>query len=215
MGSKTPFDTFEVEELPSDLHHWRNAFDARFLRFTVLEGKPRVATIENVQWLKSSNKNESKRQLLVTLREFEKPWALNITNSETIEALYGADPRGWIGKRITMYPTKTKLGREVVDCIRVRDQIPEESRQGNKPAQQGNGGNTQPKRERTARERTWLEAMSKAASVEQLAIVEEGIANDNQLSAEEAAALARQLVRRQAQLAPTDATPQAGQDAAS
>lgn len=199
MG-KNPFDTFEVEELPADLQHFRNAFDSRFIRFTVLNGKPRTCTITHVAWLKSSNKNESKRQLLIQLAEFEKPWAINVTNSETIAQLYGDDPHGWTGKRVTLYPTKTKFGRDVVDCIRVRDQIPEErTQQSNAPRQHVDAGHTQ-KRERSQRERSYLDTMAKATSLEQLGLAEEAITNDNDLTPEETQALARHLLRRQEQL---------------
>lgn len=207
MG-KNPFDTFEIEELPADLVHYRNAFDSRFIRFTVLNGKPRTCTITHVAWLKSSNKTESKRQLLIQLQEFEKPWAINVTNSDTIGALYGEDPHGWVGKRVTLYPTKTKFGRDVVDCIRVRDQIPEERTQpSNTSAPAAYRPTTtrapvpqQQKRDRSQRERSYLDAMAKAENLEQLNAVEESITNDNDLTPEETQALARQLLRRQEQL---------------
>jgi hypothetical protein len=223
--SNIPFDTFEVTALPGTLTHWRNAFDSRYLRFTALEGRPRVVTIVAADWLKSSQKRnpkESKRQLLLTLKEFEKPWATNVTNCETMEVLFGtADPKEWVGRRLTLFPTKTRSpSGELVGCMRVRDQLPDEH-DGNRSAQRQNAGNAapaqqQPKRERTARERTWLLAMSNATTLEQLGIVEDGITNDNELGPEESASLARQLVRRQQQLAPaTGATPPADQGAAS
>jgi hypothetical protein len=222
MG-KSPFDSFEVDELPSDLHHWRNAFDSRFLRFSALEGKPRVCTIANVQWLKSSNRNESKRQLLVTLAEYEKPWAINLTNSETIAQLYTDDPRAWVGKRVTLYPTKTKFGPQVVDCIRVRDQLPAEAvasmstktalRQSANlppdqrqpaPAQAAGGVTpmhaTGPKAERRPEVNAYLAAMKDATEPEHLHTIEEDLVNADNLTADETQFLAAALAKRQRQL---------------
>lgn len=43
---------------------------------------------------------------------------------DALRALYGPETDDWIGKRITLYPTTTKFGRETVDCIRIREQKP-------------------------------------------------------------------------------------------
>ncbi len=53
-----------------------------------------------------------------------KKLVLNKTNGKTIAAIYGGEIRAWTGKRITLYPTKTKCGRETVDCVRVRERAP-------------------------------------------------------------------------------------------
>jgi hypothetical protein len=49
---------------------------------------------------------------------------LNRTNAKTIAKLYGNEVNDWTGKRITLFATTCKLGRETVPCIRVR--APEE-----------------------------------------------------------------------------------------
>lgn len=187
MGSKTPFDEFEIEEIPSDLKHWRNLFDSRFLRFEALQGQPRVVTIAKAQWLKSSNKHESKRQLLLTLAEFEKPWAINITNSESIEVLYGnADPLSWVGKKITLYPTKTKFGREVVDCIRVRDAIPTEERPATRT--QASAAQKAPIPEHLQK---YVDKISAAPTVAQLIDAEDMLAEDHALDPADTARVMR------------------------
>ena len=50
----------------------------------------------------------------------------NKTNGKTIGGMYGLKTEAWVGKRITLYATTTKLGGEMVDCIRVRPTIPKE-----------------------------------------------------------------------------------------
>lgn len=48
----------------------------------------------------------------------------NVTNCKTIAGIYGTDTRAWVGKAITVYPTKTQFGSEQVDCLRIRPTAP-------------------------------------------------------------------------------------------
>jgi hypothetical protein len=61
---------------------------------------------------------------LCYFRNVPKPLGLNATNCKTIAALYGNDTDGWVGKRITLYPTTTQMGGETVECVRVRPRVP-------------------------------------------------------------------------------------------
>jgi hypothetical protein len=62
---------------------------------------------------------------LIYFKGKQRPLALNRTNFKTIRTIVGSNlAREWIGKRITLYPTTTKLKGETVDCIRVRPQKP-------------------------------------------------------------------------------------------
>jgi len=199
MG-KVPFDKFEIVDLPDDLDDYRDAFDARFLRFRELKGKPRTVLITQARWLKSSNKSETKKQPLLTLQEFEKPWAINVTNCETIAQLYGnKDPKSWVGKRVTLYPTKTRFGSEVVDCMRVKDTIPadpQEKRTAPAPA-------PEQKRERaplSAGAQKHMQNIADATLGAQLDTVEEELTEDNTLSPDETALLVRALTKRRGQL---------------
>jgi hypothetical protein len=54
----------------------------------------------------------------------KKGFILNVTNCRSIAGMYGNDVDGWVGKRITLYPTTTQFGRNTVDCIRVRTNVP-------------------------------------------------------------------------------------------
>ena len=53
-----------------------------------------------------------------------KPMLINTTNTRTIVKLYGKNPKGWTGKRITLYPTTVQMKGETKDCIRVRPNAP-------------------------------------------------------------------------------------------
>jgi uncharacterized protein with von Willebrand factor type A (vWA) domain len=204
---KNPFDEFEVEDLPPGEMHWRDGFDTRFIRYTNLHDKPKVVTITDVKGLLSKNKDETKRQLLVYLQEFEKPWAINVTNSESIGLLHGTDPRGWIGKQVELYPTKTRFGREVVDCIRVRDKVPERmtakqaTRHPDAAAAMVTQASAEPaKRQHSEKVKAYLTAMASITNTDALQTISDHLVEDNSLSASETALLVRALTRRTEQL---------------
>lgn len=188
--SKTPFNKFEEQALPKG-KHWREAFDGRYLRVFWLAGKPRIVTITAVAQLKSSNKSESKKQLLITLAEAEKKWAANVTNCSIIEMLSGStDPTDWVGMRITLYPTKTRdPSGQIVDCIRVREELPAENARTEKPKH----------RQEVSQ---YIDRMAKATTLGDLAPIVTQIGDDEVLTREEAAFLLAQLERRQKQLTP-------------
>lgn len=65
-------------------------------------------------------------QLLITLAEAPKKWSTNVTNADIIERLTGeTDPRKWIGTRIELYETTTRLpDGKTGPCMRVREKLP-------------------------------------------------------------------------------------------
>lgn len=187
--SKTPFDTFEEQELPADLKHWRNAFDGRYLRYFWLNGKPRIATITKVQELVSSNRKESKKQLLISLAEADKKWAANVTNCDIIEMLTGKkDPREWVGTKIELYETTTRLpDGKIGPCMRVRETLPPQ--------------NTKTEKAKYRQEVSqYLDEMKRAEDLGTLASVQDRLVEDNTLSGQETELLLAGLKRRREQL---------------
>jgi hypothetical protein len=53
-----------------------------------------------------------------------KGMVLNKTNTKALIRLYGAYIEDWPGKRIFVYATKTTVGGEEVDCLRIRPKEP-------------------------------------------------------------------------------------------
>jgi len=52
-----------------------------------------------------------------------KPLGINATNGDTIAGIVGSpDVKKWIGLWITLYVTKTEMGKGMRDCIRIRPQ---------------------------------------------------------------------------------------------
>ena len=45
---------------------------------------------------------------------------LNMTNFDAVADICGDDTEDWPGKEIELYPTTTRMGGEIVDCVRVR-----------------------------------------------------------------------------------------------
>jgi hypothetical protein len=64
---------------------------------------------------------KKERRPVITFADAKKKLVLNKTNAKTIASIYGTDTATWTGKRITMYPTTCMLGKERVDCIRIRE----------------------------------------------------------------------------------------------
>lgn len=61
---------------------------------------------------------------VLTFVETKKKFICNKTNASSIAAMYGKQALDWVGKRITLYPTKTTVGKKMEDCIRVRERVP-------------------------------------------------------------------------------------------
>jgi len=67
------------------------------------------------------NKDE---KLVLYFNEVEKSLIMNKTNSTTVKGLYGAIPRNWIGKKITLFPTDVSFRGEMVEAVRIRPRVP-------------------------------------------------------------------------------------------
>lgn len=73
-------------------------------------------------------KKQRKPILFFSDKPGSKGMVCNATNCKAIAAIYTTDTRKWVGKKITIYPTKTTFGAEQVDCIRVRNVAPGETK---------------------------------------------------------------------------------------
>jgi len=128
-------EKFVAREDDTQLDDYRAYFDSVCLRVWHLKGKPRTFRVMKVTALTSEIGNGSKREvrkqpkLTLETRAGEAitlPLLLNKTNAKTIAQLYGNKPGLWAGKLITLYPTTTEMAGDTVDCIRVRNSVPNE-----------------------------------------------------------------------------------------
>lgn len=117
------------------MSHWRAMTDSEWLRSFDLQGRDVTVTIDKVVAgeVTGENGRVNKRPVLY-FRGKGKPLAANATNCKTIARMYGNDTREWVVKRVTLFPatTKAKSG-EMVDCLRIRPEIPKTEKAEEKP----------------------------------------------------------------------------------
>lgn len=105
--------------------HWKQLIDPRFLGVYALpNGEDMTVTIKYVQKETITMMGGKKEDHSLAYMVETKPLILNSTNSKTIEKLYGPYIEDWAGKRITLYASTTKLGSEMVECLRIRAKVP-------------------------------------------------------------------------------------------
>jgi hypothetical protein len=106
--------------------HWKQLTDPRFIgAYALPNGADLVVTISYVQKETITMMGGKKEDhSLMYLYDGWKPMILNTTNSKTIEKLYGPYIEDWAGKRVTLYASTTKLGSEMVECLRIRAKVP-------------------------------------------------------------------------------------------
>jgi hypothetical protein len=95
-------------------------YPGRFLKADMLKGQKVTVTIVKIMGedLVGEN-NKSKSEWVVKIKERPLELVLNKTNGFCLYRMFGSDPHSWIDKRITIYATTTKFGRETLDCIRI------------------------------------------------------------------------------------------------
>lgn len=119
----------EGEEAMPD---YRSMFDRDYIGAWDLLGKDVTVTIARVEaGTLTSQGNKKTKKPIVWFEGREKGLALNKTNARTIADMYGNDTVKWVGKRITIWPTTTQFGRETVECIRVRPNVPGAQKRSN------------------------------------------------------------------------------------
>ena len=109
----------------SEKHHWKEALPGDYLGAWSLNGEDKVLTVKAAGREIVTGANGKKEELLVLhWAENELPMVCNRTNAKSISKLYGPYLEDWRGKKIQLYPTTTKFGGEVVECLRVRPTVP-------------------------------------------------------------------------------------------
>lgn len=108
--------------------HWKKAFNPDYLGAYSLEDKQDlILTIKSVGVETVTGEGGKKEDCLVCrFVENAKPMILNKTNCKSISKIYKTpDTDEWVGKKIQIFATTTKFGREIVDCLRIRENVPQ------------------------------------------------------------------------------------------
>jgi len=106
---------------------YRGMFDHEYLGAWDVAGRDHTMEIARVAVAElTGDAGRKSKKPIVYFRDSDKGLALNKTNARTIAGLYGNDTRAWVGKRITLFATTTTFGRETVECIRIRPELPRE-----------------------------------------------------------------------------------------
>lgn len=107
--------------------HWRNLTDCDHLRAELFAPKEKkVLTIKDIKREQLTSQNGAVEEKPVAYFEEDAlPMVLNVTNCKMIEKLYGTgNIYEWIGKKIQVVATKTKVAGDLVPCLRIENVVP-------------------------------------------------------------------------------------------
>ena len=120
--------------------HYKLMFPSRYLDAATLQGRDATVEIESVNMeTLEGEKGEKDVKPCVRLKGKKKLWVLNKTNAKIIAKLHGTEVDGWVGKRITLYPTTCEAFGETVECVRVRKTLPRAQQQVPPPQDDADG----------------------------------------------------------------------------
>ena len=101
----------------------KKAFPSKYLAAIDLDGQERVATI--AEYRMEEIGEEKTEKPVIYFEGNCKPVILNVTNANLIaEALGSEEMDDWVGKQITLYPTRVPFKGKRVDAIRVKEDAP-------------------------------------------------------------------------------------------
>lgn len=107
--------------------HWKKLVNPDYIGAYALEGCDLTVTIDKVVREMVTGDAGKKEECTVAYLIGQKPFILNRTNSKMITKLYNSPYiEDWAGKKITIYPTTTRVAGEVTECLRIRPAIPKE-----------------------------------------------------------------------------------------
>lgn len=98
---------------------WDDLYPGKFLKAADLKGKHVTVTISAVNLAELEGDTGKMAKGVISFQGKEKMMALNRTNGLCLRAMFGKKVQEWVGKRVTLLPTETKFGNEMVDAIRI------------------------------------------------------------------------------------------------
>ena len=108
--------------------HWKRLINPAYLgAYSLDPGKDIILTIKSVGREMITGTGGKKEECPVChWQEDQKPMVLNVVNMKTIAKMYGDETDNWPGHKVQIYATTTKFGGDVVECLRIRKDPPED-----------------------------------------------------------------------------------------
>lgn len=111
-----------------NFNHWRSLTDLDHLRAELFQpGEEKVLTIKEVkrEHVTATTGEVESKPVAHFVEPGVLPMVLNVTNCKIIEKLYGTgNVFEWVGKKVQVFATTTRVGKETVPCLRIRNYIP-------------------------------------------------------------------------------------------
>ena len=113
--------------------HWKQLKNNDWIgAYALQDGQDWTLTIDKAMQEQVTG-NNGKREMCLTVHWLErdyKPMIVNRTNAKTITKVTGSPYiEDWHGKAITLYVDTTRLGGDIVECLRVRPYAPKQTKQ--------------------------------------------------------------------------------------
>lgn len=96
------------------------AFPSKYITAADLKGQPHKLTMGAVDMVDVGRGDDVEMKPLLHFVGKQKGLVLNKTNANCIASMHGQDTDFWAGKEITIIPTQTDFGGNIVPCIRVQ-----------------------------------------------------------------------------------------------
>lgn len=95
-------------------------YPSEWLRASDLNGQDATLTIAGIS-VETMPGDDGKKQPVLWFRETDKKFGLNRTNGSHLGEMLGEETDTWVGKRVTLFPTRVDFQGKRVDAIRLRD----------------------------------------------------------------------------------------------
>lgn len=110
--------------------HWKRLINPDYIgAYALNPDEDLTVTIDYVQREQVMGTDGKKEECTVAHLKGHKPLILNVTNSKSINKLYGPYIEDWAGKRITLYASTTKAFGDIVECLRIRPTVGKPAKQ--------------------------------------------------------------------------------------
>jgi hypothetical protein len=108
-----PIEATDIDQMKKSSDEYIVAADLNGQKVTV-----EISDI-NAKEMHDEEKEAPERMYFLSFKGKKKTLGINRTNTILISKMFGRNPQKWVGKRIVIYPTKTRMAGEEVPCIRV------------------------------------------------------------------------------------------------